>query len=297
MSRQAQKAGAEYLCGNQVTGIDIQSGGVIVRASGSGRDTVIKAEVVADASGFGSGIGEKLGAGKAGDFVMGAQASVATNGISEIEVYFDRKIAPGFFGWLVPISDKEALVGLLSRHNAKGNLRILMEKLTEQKKIKPEPAEISVRGIPLKPLARTYGKRFIIVGSAAGQVKPLTGGGIYYGLLCAAMASETLHSALEENNFSAGYLAGYERAWRQKLGRELRRSYRAKQVFERLTNWQLDKAFDIAKKTGLVDSLLENPAVSFDWHGDAAVRLVKEKALAGIWELVKSPFYALKQSN
>jgi len=297
MARRAQKAGAAYLCGNRVTGVDIQSGGVIIRASDSSRDTIIKAEVVADASGFGSGIGEKLGAGKPSDFVMGAQASVATNGINETEIYFDRKIAPGFFGWLVPISDKEALVGLLSRRSTRGYLSALIVKLAGQKKIKPESAEISVRGIPLKPLTRTYGKRFIIVGSAAGQVKPLTGGGIYYGLLCAVMAAETLHSALEENNYSAGYLAGYERSWRQKLGQEITRSYRVRQIFERLTNWQLVKIFETVRRTGLVDSLLENPTVSFDWHGEVATKLVKEKALAGILELVKAPFYALKQSN
>jgi hypothetical protein len=59
----------------------------------------------------------------------------------------------------------------------------------------------------------------------------------------------------------------------------------------------LDKIFDIAIKTGLADSLLNKPEVSFDWHGDVAAKLIKEKALAGILELAKSPFYAIKQSN
>jgi geranylgeranyl reductase family protein len=297
MVRRAQAAGAEYLCGNQVTNIDIRDEGVIITASGSGKDQTIEAKVIVDTGGFGSGIGMKLGVGKVGDFVMGAQASVATNNIDEIEVYFDRQVAPGFFGWLVPTSEKTALVGLLSRRNTKGYLSVLIAKLVEQKKIKADTSEISVRGIPLKPLARTYGKRFLIVGSAAGQVKPLTGGGIYYGLLCADIAAEKLHNALEEDNLSAGNLAGYERAWRQKLGQELRRSYRARQIFERLSNRQLDKVFDIANKTGLADSLLKKPEVSFDWHGNVAIKLVKEKALAGILELAKSPFYAIKQSN
>jgi hypothetical protein len=59
----------------------------------------------------------------------------------------------------------------------------------------------------------------------------------------------------------------------------------------------LNKAFDIAVKTGLVDAILANSEGSFDWHGDLATKLAKEKALSGILALVKSPFNAIKQAN
>ncbi|GAI10492.1 unnamed protein product, partial [marine sediment metagenome] len=42
-----------------------------------------------------------------------------------------------------------------------------------------------------------------MVGDAAGQVKPTTGGGIYYGLLCADIAANNLHRALENDDLSA----------------------------------------------------------------------------------------------
>ncbi|MBN1367717.1 MAG: NAD(P)/FAD-dependent oxidoreductase [Dehalococcoidales bacterium] len=297
MVKRAQAAGAIFNFNSPVKNIEIGNESVTVTISNGARESTVEAALVADASGFNSGITAKLTACKPGDFVMGAQATVATRGLDKVEVYFDRKIVPGFFGWLVPLSDNKALVGLMSRHNTKGYLHSLLALLTEEKKIKPESVEISVRGIPLKPLARTYGKRFIITGSAAGQVKPLTGGGIYYGLLGADLAAETLHGALVIKNFSAGYLAGYEKAWQQKLSKELRRSYRAKQVLERMTNWQLGKAFDIAVETGMVEAILAAPEVSFDWHGDLAARLVKEKALSGILKLVKSPFHVVKQVN
>jgi digeranylgeranylglycerophospholipid reductase len=297
MAQRAQTAGAAYFNNSSVKHIDVDNDRATVTVSSGTKESNVSAEMVVDASGFNSGIAEKLSGSKPGDFVMGAQATVSTNGIDEIEVYFDRKITPGFFGWLVPVSNNRALAGLLARRNAKGYLNSLLALLTEEKKIKPESAEISVRGLPLKPLARTYGKRFIISGSAAGQVKPLTGGGIYYGLLCADIAADTIHQALVDRNFSAGYLASYEKAWQRKLGKELSRSYRARQIFERLTNWQLNKAFDIAVKTGLVDAILANSEVSFDWHGDLATKLAKEKALSGILALVKSPFNAIKQAN
>ena len=67
-----------------------------------------------------------------------------------------------------------------------------------------------------------------MVGDAAGQVKPTTGGGIYYGLLCADIAANNLHRALDADDLSARNLANYEREWKKKLGRELKIGYYAR---------------------------------------------------------------------
>ena len=290
MVRKAQSNGAEYSVASSVKDVEIKNDGAVLTASCESTVRNIKAEVIVDASGFGSGIGEKLGVGKTVDFVAGAQAVVETDGSDEIEIYLGRKVAPGFFGWLVPTSPRRALVGLLSRRNTRGYLRDLLSSLAAAGKIKSAQADIAIRGIPLQPLPRTYGKRFIVVGSAAGQVKPLTGGGIYYGLLCADIAAGILHSAFEEQDFSAGYLSIYEREWRRKLGREIKRSYWARRVFERLGDRQMGKILEIIRNAGIVDLLLQRPDVTFDWHGDVAMKIMKEKAIAGILTLVRSPF-------
>lgn len=295
MAERAQAAGAAFIYNSPVIHIDIADDGAAVSLSRNGKESKINGSLIVDASGFNSGIAAKLGCGKPSDFVMGAQTTVTTNGTDEVEVYFDREIAPGFFSWLVPVSGNKALAGLMARHNVKGYLRSLLAWLTEAGKIKSASSDITVRGIPLKPLAGTYGKRFLICGSAAGQVKPLTGGGIYYGLLCADSAAETIHQAMLSNDFSAGRLAGYEKAWRKKLGHEIRRSYQARLVFERLNNRQLSKAFDITARAGLIDAILADPEVSFDWHGDLAGRIMRQKALSGVLALVKSSFRLLKQ--
>ncbi|MEE9173415.1 MAG: NAD(P)/FAD-dependent oxidoreductase, partial [Thermoplasmata archaeon] len=80
-----------------------------------------------------------------------------------------------------------------------------------------------------------------MVGDAAGQVKPTTGGGIYYGLLCAEIAADTLNGALAGNDLSAENLAEYERRWKKKLGRELRVGYWARKLYERLSDGQIDR--------------------------------------------------------
>ena len=166
-----------------------------------------------------------------------------------------------------------------------------MSSLLAQGKIVSAEAELSYGGIPLKPLARTYSERLMVVGSAAGQVKPTTGGGIYYGLLCAEVAANNLHLALKTNALSAKSLANYEREWKRKLGRELTIGYRARKFYERLNDRQIDRIFGIIKSNGIDDALLKADDLSFDWHGEVVLRLIGHRVLAKAIEAMKIPLH------
>ena len=189
MASKAQSRGAQYILNSPVWNVEVREDEVIVNASQSGQRLTLKARAAVIASGFGSGLTEKLGLGKSRDFVMGAQTEVPVSGIDEVEVYFGSEVAPGFFAWLVPTVPGRALVGLLSRHSPGLYLKKLLAGLLAEGKIASADAKLDYGGIPLKPLSRTYAERLIVVGDAAGQVKPTTGGGIYYGLLCADIAA------------------------------------------------------------------------------------------------------------
>jgi flavin-dependent dehydrogenase len=54
--------------------------------------------------------------------------------------------------------------------------------------------------LPLSTVTRTYGRRLLAVGDAAGLVKSTTGGGIYYSLLSATLAAEVLADALAQDD-------------------------------------------------------------------------------------------------
>ena len=250
----------------------------------------IEAKVVVIATGFGSKLVEETGFGRAEDFVMGVQAEVTADGIDMVEVYLGEEVAPGFFAWLVPTSPGRALVGLLSRKNPADYLRRLMLSLASQGKIASPEADFSYGGIPLKTPARTCTDRVIAVGAAAGQVKPTTGGGVYYGLLCADIAAENLHRALENDTLSVKSLARYEREWRRKLGRELRVGYWARKLYERLSDGQIDRIFDIIQSNGIDKTLVEADDLLFDWHGGVVLKLIGFKALSQVLGAVRLPF-------
>jgi len=288
IASRAQVKGAQYVLNSPVSAIEVGDDKVRVEVARRGERLNFEGRAVVIAAGFGSRLVEGLG--KIGDFVMGAQAEVETVGVDEIEIYFGQEIAPGFFAWLVPTSSPRALVGLAVYRRSGFYLRKLMSSLQAQQKIVSAEAKPCYRAIPLKPLPKTYGRRLVVVGDAAGQVKPTTGGGIYFGLLCADIAANNLHRALKADDLSAKNLASYEREWKKRLEQELRICYYARKFYEHLTDKRIDKVFDIIKSTGIDKALLKTDGLSFDWHGEVILKLLRQKVLSKAVEAMKIPF-------
>ena len=293
LASQAQDSGVEYVLNSPVKNIDVQDDGVRIEAGNRGGDiNVLEARALVLAAGSASKLVEGLGFGRVGDFAMGVQATVDAPGLDEVEVYLGHKIAPAFFAWLVPISPRQALVGLLARYRAGFYLKRLLSSLAAEGKIVSPETELSFARVPLKPILRTYSNRIIVVGSAAGQVKPTTGGGIYYGLLCADIAADNLHKALKSDNLSAKRLSVYEMGWKKKLGRELKVGYWSRKFYELLSDRQIDRIFDIIKAKGIDEALLNSADLSFDWHGKVVLKLIGHRALARTLETIRLPFFS-----
>ena len=290
MADRAKTKGAKYLLNSLVRNLVVGDDRVKIEAVRRGEELKLEARAAVITAGFGSTLAGKLGLGKVGDYVMGAQAEVETKEVDEVEVYFGREIAPGFFAWLVPTLPSKARVGLLSRRSPEIYLKRLMSSLQAQGKIASDKAEPRYGGIPLKPLAKTYGERLLVVGDTAGQVKPTTGGGIYFGLICADLAADTLHQALIDDNLLAKNLANYQRVWRKKLGRELEIGYYARKFYERLSDKQVDRVFKIIKSNGIDQALLQTEDLAFDWHGKAVMKLIGHQIVAKSLRAMKAPF-------
>lgn len=290
MANQARTAKAEYLFNNIAKDIQVKADRVVVEAISNGSELDYEARVVVIATGFGSKLVDRAGLGKPGDFVIGAQAEVEAKDVDEIEVYLGQEVAPGFFAWLVPTSKPRALVGLLSRRSPREHLEKLLSLLKARGVIACDDEELACRGISLQPPARTYSRRLVVAGDAAGQVKPTTGGGIYFGLLGAEIAARNLQRALDRNDLSAKSLAGYQREWKKKLGQELRICYWARRFYEKLSDQQIDRIFDITRDRGIDEALLKADDLSFDWHGRAILKLIRQRALAEAMVAMKIPF-------
>ena len=265
IAEKAQAKGACYLFSSRVTDVVVEKDYVRVEVIEEGSQKSLAARAAVVATGFKPKLLQNLGLGRIDSFAIGAQMEVETKNVDEIEVYFNRDIAPGFFAWLVPTARNKALVGLISSSYAHLYLKRLLLSPFCQGKITKE-GKLRQKLIPLKTLPRTYRDRVLVIGDAAGQVKPTTGGGIYFGHLGAEIGARVLSEALRVNDLSARFLSRYAKQWKAKIGRELFLGRQAWRLYQRLKNQQIERIFNIISSDGIAESLLRSPDFSFDWH-------------------------------
>ena len=69
--------------------------------------------------------------------------------------------------------------------------------------------------IPIGGVKPSFKGRIALIGDAAAQVKPFTGGGLIYGFTCAKIASETIIPKKPET------LKTYDLFWRKRLAKQI----------------------------------------------------------------------------
>jgi len=184
-----------------------------------------------------------------------------------VELYFGRKFASGFFAWIVPLRDGEAKVGLATNSgNPKLCLQKFMQKtpIANQKLKKSRIEKIFYHLIPLGgPIPKTYGHNLLIVGDAASQVKPSTGGGIITGLSCAKIAGEIAFAALQHGDFSENFLSQYEERWRKAIGFQLNLLLKLRKMFNRLSDRKIDQIIELCQRFNVGECLSKVEDVDF----------------------------------
>ncbi len=164
-----------------------------------------------------------------------------------VEIFVGKKIAPGFFAWIIPTDKKgkKGRLGLCITKNGKPP-KFYFEKLFKNKAaskyLKDAKIKEYIAGIiPIGYLKKTYSSNILAVGDAAGQVKPTSGGGIYPGLLSAKYCIKTAFKAIQKNDFSEKTLKKYHKDWTKEIGSELGRGLKFRSIFKNLKDEQIDK--------------------------------------------------------
>lgn len=216
-----------------------------------------------------------------------------------VELYFGRKYAPGFFAWIVPTGKDSARVGLGLSSNLGGHPLKYLENF-----IKTHPiAKAQLKGstsekgnvhiIPTGGVLRqTVSDGFMIVGDAAGQVKSTTGGGLYYGILCAKIAGKTIVKALKISGkgfLRREFLLEYERLWRERFYKEIMFSIRARSFLDSLTDDEMDYLFEFVISNKTLTKELEAKG-DIDWQS----KLMSVSFNSVLKNLVKRPMILYK---
>ena len=262
----AAAAGAQVRTGTVALRIDRRDSGFELLLAGPTCREVVHARALVVAGGVSPGLTRQLGLGATQRHLVGAHAEIEMDDVEETDVYLLQDLERGLFAWLVPVGGHLVRVGVLSPRAAKAQVGRFLERPEVRSRLRKPEIRISQRPVPVSTLPRTYADGLIVIGDAAGQVKPTTGGGLYFGAIAARAGADVIVEALAAGDLSAKALSEYERRWKSDLGAELRLGSRVRRIYGHLSPRQVDAIIDRAARRHVADQLLQSPSFSFDWH-------------------------------
>ena len=236
LAKQAANRGVEIITRAYVNGLLFEEGKVCgVKFEYKGEQHELKSKVVIAADGVESRVGRWAGIKTHIDFremescvqVTASNIDINTN---TLYFYFGKEIAPEGYLWIFPKYNKSANIGLGvsgeigRKRSAQKYLDHFMDKHYPNAPILTQ----IVGGVPSSiTLDKISAPGIILVGDAARQVNPLSGGGIVSGMIGGKIGGTIVGEAIIKND--SNHILTYDKAWRDRLGRR-------HEVFDRIKN-------------------------------------------------------------
>ncbi|MGA8302814.1 MAG: NAD(P)/FAD-dependent oxidoreductase [Thermoplasmata archaeon] len=274
LADRASGAGARYRCATRFDGIVARSDGrtVVRLASADSTTSEVSARLVVGADGVSSAVARAFRLRRPVEILPAFEAEFprSPGDPDRVEVYLGRRFAPGLFGWWIPDGAGGARVGIAA--DADGtSARDYFEHLLEYLERRfgrrlANPTAYLVSGIPIGTVPKTHGAGVLLVGDAAAQVKPLSGGGIFTGMRCAEILAEVADEALRRPDLSENALGEYDRRWRAELGEEFRKALYLRRILTRLNDPDLDGIVSALKGAELTATIVAFGDIDFPTH-------------------------------
>jgi electron-transferring-flavoprotein dehydrogenase len=206
----AREAGADVRERHTVTGLEERADRVVLTVKAGGETFEVETRMVAGCDGPVSRVRRSLDLPEPAETLHGVLAFSEERDHGD---YVDVHLTvPRFFAWRIPRGAAGVEYGLAAPPGASVNE--MFDVLTRQYDVDTD--HFCSGAIPIGPPERVTTDRAFLIGDAAAQTKPFTGGGILYGMSAADHAVRTIDPD------SPASLTEYESAWRADLSREIR---------------------------------------------------------------------------
>jgi geranylgeranyl reductase family protein len=217
------------------------------------------------------------------EFLIGKVAEIENTNLNPnfVEIFIGNKIAPGFFAWIIPTNKNgtNARIGLCIKKNTKYNVNyyfnnFLKNNLTSKYLKNIKIINLSGGIIPIGPLKKIYKENVMLVGDAAAQVKPTSGGGIYTGLLSAKYCSRVVLEYLKNHEYSKNFFKKYQRLYQKNIGRELEKGMKLRKIFLNLKDSQMDYYVNKFQNNEIIETISKYGDI--DYPSILALKLIKK---------------------
>ncbi|MDP4197743.1 MAG: digeranylgeranylglycerophospholipid reductase, partial [Bacteroidota bacterium] len=301
LAEQAANAGAQVRVKTRATNLIIENGFVRgARLMHLGKTYNVRARIVIGADGVESKVGRWAGIDtslKPIDIETCAQYLIAGANIDQnhCEFYIGNEIAPGGYIWIFPKGNGKANVGIGVLGNKTGKFKPkpvdYLNRFLEKKFPDARIVEMVVGGVPVSgSIEKTSTNGLMLIGDAARQSDPITGGGILNAMNAGKLAGEAAYEAISAGDVSLEKLEEvYERRWRATIGHAIDMSLIVKNCFINLSDEELnslahslkDVKFERMSLLDLLQALFKaNKKLLWDLRvlfKDAAKEVVKNK--------------------
>ena len=247
LAQKAQERGTTLSLKTRVLGLERVDGHVRLHLQRDGHRSHLDTHLVIGADGSRSVIAGRDQAHGRPNAVTAIGAEVETGRLDEefAHVYLGRDVAPNWFGWLVPVDSRHARIGVGTTEPAHDLRRLFETFLSTRRPLRGARILHRYSGsIPLMPLRRFYSDNVMLVGDAAGQVKPTSGGGIYTGVTAARLCATTAKEALSRGDFTRRTLSRYQHDWNALLGSEMALERYVRRLFVSLKRRETEALMD-----------------------------------------------------
>ncbi|MCS3922714.1 geranylgeranyl reductase family protein [Methanococcus voltae PS] len=220
-------------------------------------------EIIVGADGVKSGIGKSLNMHKKRQIVTGAQieyTNVSNIDSDFVNVFYDKRYSKNFFTWIIPTGKDRVRVGMCDTSNALHKLNNFINTNENAKEILKgaTPVEYSIGAIPIGYSSKSVLKNVMLVGDAVNQVKPLSGGGLYFGAKCAKLCAKTINNYNTNPNADLGYLKVYDDLWKSEIGKEINYGLKMSYLMNKLNNKNIGRILKYVNDKNLVDYINAN---------------------------------------
>ena len=206
------------------------------------------------------------------------QYSVANINLNnnQMKMYIGKEYAPGGYLWIFPKGDGFANIGIgiSGKYSKYKSAKKYLDSFIEKKHPNVSILSTVCGGVScLKPHKEPINNGLILVGDAAHQINPMTGGGIASGMKGGQIGGKIVVSSLKNKDYSIAFLSKYPKKMFKVFGNNHNRYYRIKEAIHQLEdedfNYIANKVANIPEhKRGLSDvfkaAVFKKPSLMID---------------------------------
>jgi len=237
LAKHASESGAEILTRAYVNGLLFDGDKVAgVKYEHRGEQKVVKSKIVIAADGVESRIGRWAGLKTHIDFRdMECCVQITASNIKNINnetcyFYFGKEVAPSGYFWIFPKGNNTANIGLgiSGLEGKKKSALFYINKFMAEHYPDASILTSIAGGVPCSiTLEKISAPGIMLVGDAARQVNPLSGGGIASGMLGGSIAGRIAGESVKMNK--PDHILSYDREWNDRYGKK-------HEIYDRIKN-------------------------------------------------------------